>query len=210
MKRNQRFQQLFDRFNQVQFDAESHTYQLNDKALMSVTKWVSTHEKPFDKYVIAAKMAQSSDKPMSYYTAYWKMLGDEAAALGNRVHHFAAWYSKGDKCRDKREEAVAQFIDDYTDNGWEMVATELIVHNEEFAGCIDRLMYHSELDKYMIVDFKTTEKDMYEVKGRLSNGTPNSLYNKYSMQLKKYNEILGLDAEMIIVQITDDYRTFKV
>ena len=138
------------------------------------------------------------------------MIGEEAIVTGNRVHHFAAWYQSGDKCRDEREEAVAQFINDYTEAGWELVATEFIVYDDTYAGCIDRIMYHPELDKYMLVDFKTTDKDLNESKGKLSNGTPNTLYNKYSMQLNKYKELSGLDAELMIVQITTDYRTYKV
>ena len=210
MLRNPKFQDLFDKFNQIQFDNDTHTYTLNGNVLTSVTKWVSSFDKPFDTYSVATKMSKNTGKPVNYYTQYWKMIGEEAIVTGNRVHHFAAWYVSGDKCRDEREEAVAQFINDFTEAGWELVATEFIVYDDTYAGCIDRIMYHPELDKYMLVDFKTTDKDLNESKGKLSNGTPNTLYNKYSMQLNKYNELSGLDAELMIVQITTDYRTYKV
>ena len=210
MLRNPTFQDLFDKFNQIQFDNDTHTYTLNGNVLTSVTQWVSSFDEPFDTYSVATKMSKNTGKPVNYYTQYWKMIGEEAIVTGNRVHHFAAWYVSGDKCRDEREEAVAQFINDFTEAGWELVATEFIVYDDTYAGCIDRIMYHPELDKYMLVDFKTTDKDLNESKGKLSNGTPNTLYNKYSMQLNKYKELSGLDAELMIVQITTDYRTYKV
>lgn len=211
MIRNNKYQQLFDKFNQLQYDDATHTYTLNDIKLESVTTYLNKkYVKPFDSWKVAGYLAKNGNKTREYWIEYWRLLGLEASTIGSRVHHFASWYSTTSKPKDALEEVVVSFYEDAINNGYEIVCTELAVYNNKLAGRFDLLMY-SEKDGYWLIDFKTNNKDLNVDTKEFKDGSKKTLVEFYGMQLATYEHLLGLgEIRKTVVHITDKgYQLFE-
>lgn len=205
MIRNDKYQELFNKFNEIEYVDSSHSYFLHGTKLTSVTTYLSNkYLKPFDAWKVAGYLAKSSGKSQQYWIEYWRLLGLEASTIGSRVHHFASWYSSTSKPKDALEEAVVSFYEDAINDGYEIVCTELAVYNNSLAGRFDLLMY-SDNDGYWLIDFKTNNKDLNVDTKEFNDGTKKTLLEFYGMQLATYEHLLGLGKiRKTVVHITED------
>ena len=191
MQRNDKFNELFEKFSGLVFDEATHKYTYEGRRLMSVTTYIKEkYIAPFDSWKIASILASKGDKPAYYWIEYWKLLGAEASAIGSRVHYFAAWYTSTSKPKDAREAAVQAFYEEVFADGWEIVATEMMVYNSSLAGTLDLLLYKE--GQYWLIDFKTNKKDLMKDKIEFRDGKSKPLIEQYKMQLALYEHLLGL------------------
>ncbi len=197
-------------FSNLKFNEESHTYTVNNKILISTTSFIKQFLNDFNAYHASENKAKSNlkDNPESkqtglYYRKRWKCLRDEAAAIGTRVHNFAECYPHFDNPFCEKEKGVIEFFDKLPDH-IKVIKQELRVYNEEFlkAGTIDCLLYNTQTNKLIILDWKTNGSNLFDNKGNMKDifkKYKSNKYNEYSIQLSDYKYMLekstGLEVE---------------
>lgn len=174
--------------NEIDYDPVSHVYSWNGEIYESGSQYAAKFDKPFNKELIAGKMAKKYGVEAKDIIAMWELNGNTSMQFGTAIHSALELYGKH---RDlakalERDSAlhshptlrriVESFYEGRED---EKAHYEIFVvdHQAKRAGQIDRLLINGEND-YTVQDFKTGA----ELK-------PDKL-NVYWKQLRFYSGIL--------------------
>lgn len=188
-------------FNNLKFNEELHLYTLNDKQLINTTTFIKQFLNEFNSYHASENKAKSilknnpsSNKNGTYYRKRWKYLRDEAIAIGSRVHNFAECYPDFDTPLCNKEKGIIEFFKNLPDH-IKLVNQEVRVYNEKYlkAGTIDCLLYNTQTNKLIILDWKTNNSNLFDHKGSFKDIFKNvkaSKFNEYSIQLSDYKFML--------------------
>lgn len=199
-------------FANIRFIEDTHTYVWEGKILESSSSFRhSMFENDFDsknasfgKYKKNMKTNPKTKLTNEYYLKRWKLLGDEAAARGSRVHLYAETYPDLEEPSCDKERGVKAFYDALPEN-YVLLFHELQMFDSEFykAGTADMILLNKNTGNIVIADWKTNDKNIFEVyknkklKGNFKAFRDNA-YNKYSIQLSHYQYML------------EKYTSFKV
>lgn len=122
--------------NDIQFIEETHTYIFNGKELTSCTQLLSevgiapSYEGVKNETLVAAQ--------------------ERGIEIHKQIEEFA---KLGIDSGSKELAEFIKFLDHYN---LEISGSEVIVHNEDYAGTIDLILKNKLTDKYIIADIKTT------------------------------------------------------
>lgn len=179
----------------MKFDPITHTYTLNGKKLTSVSRWIEQFVPPFPAEKIAEATAKRDGVNAEDVLRKWELKGQIALDQGNWVHNSIEYYLKHD--REFTNEPVEAFKKVMSDNVYH---SEVVVHDDEYAGTVDLIEVVGK-GKVMIHDFKTNN-DLYKKNGKLLGEyahLDNTPFNKYTLQLNKYKQLLEGMKEVEVV-----------
>lgn len=142
------------------------------------------------------------------YNAYM----DEAASVGTEAHALAESIIKKDETHQVNHniinqkdenilrERVCKLIELLHNKGYTKLESEVSLNGEKYGGTLDLLCYNEELDKYLLLDFKTSK----------------STYPSMFIQLAGYSQLLkevrGIDVEdvgIILLRRDNDAKGFS-
>lgn len=151
--------------NEIYYDDDAHVYSWNGEIYESGSQYASKFEKPFDKELIAGKMAKKYDADVDEILAMWELNGNTSMQFGTAIHSALELYGKHRALALQLERdsalhahpilrsAVQGFNEGRKD---EKAYYEVLVvdHKNKRAGQIDRLLVNGDND-YTVQDFKT-------------------------------------------------------
>lgn len=203
---------LLERFSDLSFDEETHTYTLPDgMKLISSTTWIKRFQEKFEDYYIANKVAESVNNKVSkskkrgygYYLNRWKQQREAATLSGSRVHEYIE-YNYPDFVDDpacQQEYGAILFFNDL-DPKYKVVCMELRMYIKEFhkAGTADCILYNTETGNIIIADWKTNDTNLHQYYSNKHLKQPfQHLYdtdlNKYSLQLSDYHNMIEMNTD---------------
>ena len=97
-----------EKFKDLKFDEESHSYTVNGISLVSVTQLVSTTTF-FDKEKAAARKAESLNIPVRDIILMWDKKGEYARTMGHEMHSFIENLWQGKKYNWKNNDKFIEF-----------------------------------------------------------------------------------------------------
>lgn len=193
-----------NKFNNVVFNEEDHSYYLNFKRCISTTELIERYKRPFEKDIIAYKVSIKESKTKQEVIQEWY----DSAIIGTELHKCAElmFQSKGYKpdpiVTNKLYKMLHQFHTDYK-NILALVRAELVIADNDYGvgGMIDKLFYNTIEDELQIWDYKTSKKITTTSKSKMINGLNHleaSKYNTYSLQLSIYKKIIEKNTNLKI------------
>jgi formate-dependent nitrite reductase cytochrome c552 subunit len=218
--------ELTESFSRLSFDEASHTYKLEDKPelIFETCSKISSRYNSFDekaKKYWSEKKAVENNKSVEEILTDWKVKSDKALISGTALHKQIESYlikkmSSEEVDDDKYDDRVVNFHNKFlATNGLEVVAVELRMFDEKLkiCGTCDALIYDTNKNRYILMDWKTGKKITPEGKyidkrgvERLTesmlkhpfNLYTDSNYYKYSIQLTAYKFILERNTDIKI------------
>lgn len=218
-----------DRDCKITFDEPTHVYTVDGVEYESVTTWNKTHFEEFDPDATIEKMMKSPKWPQSKYfgmepeaiKASWTASGDEASALGTKLHADIEDYYNGKRVQNDSVEW--KFFEDFAADHVHLkpYRTEWRIWDEEFllAGTIDMVFLNEDDGSVSIYDWKRSKK--IEMHNRFRNAKTECInhlsdcnYVKYSLQLNAYKYMLernyGLKVRnMFLVIMHPDQKGYQ-
>jgi len=223
-----------NKFNNVIFTEEGHTYTLNGKPLTSVTTFIGKFKKPFQKEFWADKTANKEGVTRQEILDKWDSISLRACNKGSKFHAYAENYINNKIlpntiydfdidmiAYDTIESHFLKFYEESKDN-LVPVSSELCVGSEELGLCgmVDQLYYSNTLDALVIFDWKTNKKMNYKSKFKNKMLEPVSHldeceFNTYSLQLSTYKYIIEHETDLkikdcYIVWFNEKNDTYKL
>ena len=173
-----------NKFNNIKFEENWHSYKVNGKRLTSVTKLIKSLKHEQDWGEIAEKYALKNGETAEYWSEKWRQEGALASEKGTEFHKYAenALIGKVYDIDIKKLEAITKecnLIDGYDPKKvmakmkmmWDVfwasacnslvpVRSEFIVGCEELgvAGMLDQLFWNKKAGEFQIWDWKTNKK----------------------------------------------------
>lgn len=202
------------------FDEATHTYKLDDRLLKSVSQIVSSQFRRFNAYAVSANIektkANNEDSP--YYgmkrdeiMKLWADSGKDAREKGVALHIQIECFYKHHNTPDKPTpewEQFMQFVADHED--WEIIGTEVRVHNNKVAGTIDAIF--STPRGIVLVDWKRCKSLDFCGHGSgigIMKHVEDCNYNKYSLQLSLYRQLIDCEVvDAYIVQLHPELERY--
>lgn len=214
---NQKISQIRNAFKDLKFMEKSHKYKVGNQTLVSVTTYISRFHPEFEGYHISKALEKKysrlpvSDagkaRTHSYFLKRWKLLADEASSSGSRVHEYieynAPYFHETPACA--QEKGAIEFFSNLPQH-YQIACFEKRVYSltKMLAGTIDCILYNSQTNKFVIVDWKTNKKNLLQyyndsnLVGPFGHLKDTSL-NIYSVQLSLYKSIIeeltGIEVE---------------
>jgi ATP-dependent exoDNAse (exonuclease V) beta subunit len=200
-----------ERAKQVAFDEESHTYLICGKKYDSVTSFIKSRFKFFDKKKEARKKSKALVckykklvvENVSDRKEFRKYLGEflvrkwhESTVKGKEIHKSIEMFLKGESNHGNNP-VIKNVITFMEIHDLVPFKTETVIYHEEMqiAGTIDALFQCRKTGKYFLVDWKTTKKLGF-AEWYYSNGQEPfediqyCKFNTFSLQLQMYRYIL--------------------
>ena len=186
-------QELLSFYKELEFVEDTHTYTVGGKRLPSVSGLISKYYPKFNADAIAEKKGKREGIDPEVLKAQWKKAGDDACALGHEAHLFGEFYPFDRSLKPKTgfDQAIKNFWDSLPPH-IKPVTMELRMFHKQFsyAGTTDILVYNTEKEEFIMMDYKTN-KDLFKnfagqkMLGPFKNflDTP---YNHYQLQLSYY------------------------
>lgn len=214
--------EALDRFNEVLFIDEDHTYWHGERELLSVTKYLGTYS-PFDAEGQAIKTAKKENLTPEQVLAKWELNRDSAALRGTLFHAYAEDYLARKIFPENHvSPMMAQIFQDYvtaTESSAVPIKSEWVVYDLDYglAGQVDQLYYSRETDLYHLADWKTSRSFRttvpWKMKGILSH-LPSCELTKYSLQLCMYEHFIKTHTDLplgegVIVWFDESTGTFR-
>jgi ATP-dependent exoDNAse (exonuclease V) beta subunit len=188
------------------FNPNNHKYTDNfDRSYTSISGWVHNYFEKFDSDKIATKCALKRNVTKESLLTEWKKAGDDAALQGDVVHNMlASKFNNIDFEINNTNEHIVEKYKKQVDIIYENISKKLVpVYIEQIifnpdtmiAGTCDALFITKELDKYVLIDWKTPKKiDMFSIYKKYGFPPFQKLmdcnYNHFCLQLSMYNSIL--------------------
>ncbi len=234
----QQYKTAFDKFKNIEFIPESHTYLIDNKVAQSVTTVLKQYVKPFERNYWATKKADETGVAVDDILLKWEYNAKFSQIKGTLVHQFFECSLTGQDFEYPDEfilnefgfdpiqtpfnsiiEVAKQFLSDI-DNKMYPVASELIVGNSEYlvGGTIDQLFYNKKSGNLEIWDWKTNKEIKTTSRyAHLSplNHIPDTELDHYSLQLSLYKFILesstGLKlGNSYIVWLNESFSKYQI
>ena len=226
-------QLILDKFGNIKFEEEGHKYTIDGEEYMPVSNVIKEYEPQVDWDQKAADYALKWRKKKEDVQREWKLNNLKSTISGTRTHCFGESYTNlliGHPeliCEQNRpqyikeyntmvptypkEEAVVKFYNELSSNlhpvGAEFkLSTEYMEGVRKICGTCDLLFYNSELDGFVIGDWKTNKaliKDYNRTYGIMMEGVMSKYYDEplshYILQFNIYQRLL----ESIGIKIID-------
>lgn len=184
---------------QLNFDEASHTYTVNGEEYISVTTLVDKCFEQFDADYWAKKKAPSLGMTPQEVKDMWQRKGDEAAALGSKLHNMIERYYLG--LPNESDSAYSLFKQFAGHHLLTPYRTEWAIFDEDHmvAGTLDFLNYENGV--FSIYDWKRSNKviaggrpekiSRYGKRAlRPISHIPDTTYWHYALQVSIYRYIL--------------------
>lgn len=208
-------------FEGLTFDEPSHTYYYKGEKLPSVSKLCKLFEEKTDWNAIAQKVAVKRKTTKEDILASWKKEADISIIKGKKVHKYAECLGCNLPTIPEEQALIDFWLDlqiDYP-NRYVIIAQELMMfhHQYLYAGTCDVLLWDTQEDTLIIVDYKTN-KDLFKNFDGKKLVQPfieylDHPYNHYQIQLSFYQHLIEqIDirvSERWIIWINDKYKKFK-
>ncbi|MBC8437168.1 PD-(D/E)XK nuclease family protein [bacterium] len=184
----------------IKLNEEDHIYILQDDPEFNFTSSTTFLHKffdPFDKQAVADSLLKNVPKYKNCTKEELFKEWEQSATIGTHVHLEVENYILTKKATTHpKSKAGAKWIDGVPP--WLALYPEKILYSTEIgiAGMIDLLIYDSDTDEYVIVDWKTNKKiSKNSYKGKMgskksSKDLEDCNFIKYSLQLSLYRYIL--------------------
>lgn len=169
-------------------DASTHTYydDQGEPIRYSATQFISRFFQPFRAHAIASSLARKRGVTSPEIMAEWRQTAVHGSQVHESIHH---WYNGVEE--DFEHEAFFAFVEDHPH--WTLIKSEYVVARGNIAGSIDALFVDEE-GHVLLVDWKTTSKDLYRDYGRKAlapiENIRDTAFEKYSLQLYLYKHLL--------------------
>ena len=206
-----------NKFNNVVFTEDGHTYTIDGKPATSVTTFIGKFKKPFERDFWATKSAKKENKTLQEILDKWDSISLRACNKGSKFHAFAENYINNKvlpniiydfdidmKAYDKIESHFLKFYEDSKEN-LIPVSSELCVGSSQLGICgmVDQLYYSKTLESLVIFDWKTNKKMSYKSKFKNNmlepiSHLPECEFTTYSLQLSLYKYIIELETKLDI------------
>lgn len=205
---------LKKKFEKIIFYEEEHKYFVEDIQYNSVSSIIEIYTPKFDVEKISKRVAKRENCSTKEITQKWAIRRDFSMVRGTEFHCYVETYlNEGKKIEvitpiQQEINAFHRFWDNKNRNRYQIIATELIIYDEELeiAGTIDCILYEKEKKEFYIVDWKTNKEIKTENKyAKLFTPFENlddCNYNKYSIQTSIYRMILEKNFD---IKITDSF-----
>jgi ATP-dependent exoDNAse (exonuclease V) beta subunit len=209
----QQYKTAFDKFKNIEFIPENHTYLINNKIAQSVTTTLKQYVKPFERDYWANKKADETGVSVDDILLKWEYNAKFSQIKGTLVHQFLECSLTNQGFEYPEElivnefgfdpiqtpfnsivELAKQFLSDI-DNKMYPVASELIIGHSEYlvGGTIDQLFYNKKSGNLEIWDWKTNKEikttSRYYHLAPLDH-IPDAELDHYSLQLALYKYIV--------------------
>jgi len=198
---------LLNKFKDLQFEEESHTYTLHGKVLKSVSSLIKYFEVPFDDEVQAASYAKKYGFTTEQVLSSWRGHAKMATDRGHKVHTFGEnWINYQFFEQDKelpipkclQELGIVQFWQDNIlkyDYLYPLIMElQMFSPKYYYSGTADILILDRRNGSLLCLDYKTNA-DIF--KKSYSNlivdgftDYPNTAYSHYVLQLSFYSIML--------------------
>ena len=197
-------------FSSIKFSKKSHSYTLRGKRLKSVTTFVGSLKKPFDRDYWSKYKANQRGVSQQTILDEWNAKSKASLQKGNRVHNYIENALKGkielETPKDELPEILC-FNRFWTKarNTFNVVETELTVGDYELGlgGTVDALLYNKHTKEHLIWDWKTGGKF------KITNDYGNKLlppfsdlddceHITYSMQTSLYRLVIERNTDIKI------------
>lgn len=200
------------RNSRIEFDKERHLYLFDGEVYFKgVTGWVGNYAEPFIPEEVAKKLSFIWGRTPEDILQEWT----DARLYGDYVHENAELWVNDNLEFDVPE--IKLIKQKLSDLGLTPVIAEWVVYDEDIqrASAVDLLCKDSE-GKYVIVDIKTSEKELayngYRGKTMFAplNDLPDAKYYKYCLQVNIYQRWLKekykleLAANHYILRVRND------
>lgn len=205
-----------ERFRDIVFDEDQHSYTRNGKKLISCTGVIGKYQKPFNRKRMLPLSAQKEGITVEELGNRWDEKAKISQVKGNRNHAYLekaihGTYIKNDILPEEKK-VCDSFLKWYKEEGYIPVASECLVGDDYVCGKFDHLAYKD--GEFIIFDYKTNA-DLY--KKAYGNflyplmHLPNSKLNTYYLQLNIYERLLQLPCKKKIVYLmADDFEIIDV
>lgn len=183
-------------FDEVKFDAATHTYtnKKTDAKYTSATSVIGKFKKPFDKLMVAKRVANRYGVTPEQVLEGWDEERDKANAKGNKIHDaMELWVESGDRDMDDPilNDAFTGF-DTICPFDRKKCHSELLMYDNDhmIAGTAD-IIENVGRTKFNVFDFKTNKAFRFNNKYNEYMLKPldhlqNCEYNVYSLQVSLY------------------------
>lgn len=175
-------------FNKLNFNADIHTYNVDNINLPSVSGLLKQFYPYVDFDVIASYSAIKQGKTKEEVLAEWKIKNTEGLALGTNTHNFLENYLDAIPTTNS-EKAGVEFLRNLPSH-IHIVCNELRMYHKKYnyAGTADLILFNSNTNKFIIADYKTNE-DLFKTYNQLKapfSHLNDSSFSKYQLQLSYY------------------------
>lgn len=193
------------KFEQLNFQEEAHTYNVEDIKLQSVSHFIKDYAQDFNAINAAIGVAKKTGKTVGEVLQEWEDMKNEACDLGTATHLFGEYFIETGDANPSNgyEEAIVKFWCELPDN-YIPVTLELQMYcmKKGIAGTADIILYNKDTKKFVIADYKTNKDLFKNFKGKKLKPPFEDLYDspigKYTIQLSMYQllfELTGYEVE---------------
>lgn len=223
-----------NRFNDVVFTEQGHTYTVGGKKATSVTTFIGQFKKPFERDFWAARSAQKENVQLQDILDKWDSISLRACNKGSKFHAFAENYINNkilsntiydfDIDMEAYNKIESHFLNFYEESKENLIPirSELCVGSSKLGICgmVDQLYYSNTLEGLVIFDWKTNKKMSYKSKYQNTmldpiSHLPECEFSTYSLQLSLYKYIIELETSLeikdcFIVWFNEKNDTYKL
>ena len=223
-------EQELAKFNQINFDAQSHSYTVDSQALISVTSLLGQYKKPFDTQYWAQIKATQRDVALQIVLDEWETKAQQSQIRGNALHHYLEMSLTptvdGEKiCANDYQSPLKNLADKFLND----IQGKMTAIKSEFrvgdldlriAGTVDQLFFNHKSQQLEIWDWKSNQKIAQESRYSLIGGLEHLAdceLTVYSLQLEMYRYLLRHNCQLQLGNCyiawfnenNSDYKVFK-
>lgn len=217
-----------NKFNDIIFNEDDHTYFFRGKKCTSVTSLISKFKKPFDSDTISKRVAKSRGVSQQDILSEWDDIRDTSTYKGSEVHKYAELKFSNKSYVVNPEigaENLCRMVDDFYRKSKDRlipVRIEWVVGDYDLGLCgmLDKLFYNTISKQYQIWDYKTNKeiRKTSKYKNFMINGLghlPECEFSTYSLQLSAYKKIIEKNTNIkignsYICWLNDENESYKV
>lgn len=201
-------QYFYKLFDGLKFNEDKHEYTFKKQKLISTTTFLKRYYNDFESDSISSYKAYKYNKEKklskirdsNYYKKRWDYINKSATNKGSRVHEFVE-YNYPDFIEEPycyQEQGIIDFFNDL-DKKYIVIAIEYRLYNLKYkkAGTIDLILYNTETNNILVVDWKTNNRSIFKYYNDEYllypfENYPCTDFNKYSIQLSDYQNMIEL------------------
>ena len=157
---------IHEKSRKIKFLPKEHKYFLDVFELSSVSSFIDKYKKKFETYKIAHKLCKNfntkhslyntlHERKPEYYVELWAAKRDMAAAKGTYIHLFAQSFPYFEEAKIKEHNFIINYFNNLKSN-YIFIGSEIRVFSTKLklAGTLDCLLWNTETNKLVILDFK--------------------------------------------------------
>lgn len=200
-----------NKFNDIIFDPEPHTYHLNGLKFTSATTWLHQFQEPFDANAISLRMAKGNKLAALELQRQWKAKSDAACARGTHLHEYLECKIAGadvalhDDAIDLYPIADKFIVETTGKINFSMCEFRIYDETWKICGTVDLLVWNKRYQQYEIWDYKTNKsidmRNNYNKKLKSPfNQFDDCNFIMYSLQLSLYRLMIEQNTDIKIAK----------